>query len=190
MKTFFVIFILFILHSIIKVVFVLLNKHEKHYYKNFLWIFNLLNYLSYYICVCLSYLIYSSTTELYFRKDTLAIIILFSLVFTGVINLGQKIINFVLVMICFVLMVNNFRNDPNYFYSHFGVDPEMIRNLPTIPAEKKHSEPCAICLLDVKEGQPILVLGCEGKHYFHGNCIKTWLLSHTTCPLCRSEVIF
>lgn len=190
MKTFFVIFVLFVLHSLIKSIIVCCNKHEKSTIKNTLNVFNLIFYLSYYICVVISYMIYSGSSELCFRKDTLTVIVFFSLMFTGIISLAQKIIDLILVMICFVLMVNNFRSDPTFFYSHFGVDPEMIKNLPTIPAEKNQTEQCAICLLDVHEGDPILVLGCEGKHYFHGNCIKAWLLSHNTCPLCRSQVIF
>lgn len=43
-------------------------------------------------------------------------------------------------------------------------------------------EPCAICLNDTQNQQPLL---CG--HAFHGACVDPWLLKHGSCPLCRAR---
>lgn len=45
---------------------------------------------------------------------------------------------------------------------------------------------CAVCLEEFEEGEVISVLGCEGNHAFHPNCIQKWLDSRSTCPVCRT----
>ncbi|KAF0934479.1 hypothetical protein E2562_025556 [Oryza meyeriana var. granulata] len=47
---------------------------------------------------------------------------------------------------------------------------------------------CAVCLEDVQRGETVRRLpACC--HLFHKDCIDMWLHSHTTCPLCRCEVL-
>ncbi|KAH7292658.1 hypothetical protein KP509_29G079800 [Ceratopteris richardii] len=47
---------------------------------------------------------------------------------------------------------------------------------------------CAICLADFQESECIRILPkCE--HYFHERCIESWLIIHSTCPLCRSNLL-
>jgi len=103
------------------------------------------------------------------------------------INLFQKIINITLIFGWFIAMINTFFDNPSYFYSHYGVDPEIIKNLPTFKADKKHISCCVICTEEIKEGDEIMILKCPGKHFFHAECIKSWLIVKTTCPMCRSE---
>lgn len=189
MKTLFFIYVGFLLRAIIRSIFVCINQHDKPFYKTFLSIIDLVISLSYYICVFLSYMVYSASSVACFRSDTLTVMVYFSLVFAGLITFVQKIINFILLMICFILMVNSFTSDPSSFYIHYGVDPEIIKNLPTIPADKKHLGTCVICLKDISEGDEILIVNCPGKHYFHGDCIKSWLLVKSSCPMCRSNII-
>ena len=47
---------------------------------------------------------------------------------------------------------------------------------------------CAICLSEFEEGQPVTPLSCDVKHYFHSECIKQWIKTKNTCPLCRTEI--
>ncbi|KAH1033814.1 hypothetical protein J1N35_045988 [Gossypium stocksii] len=48
---------------------------------------------------------------------------------------------------------------------------------------------CSICLGEFAEGEKIrLVPKCS--HVFHAMCIDTWLLSNSSCPLCRQALIY
>ena len=40
---------------------------------------------------------------------------------------------------------------------------------------------CSICF--EKMSSSVIVTDCN--HHFHRTCIRTWLCSHSTCPLCR-----
>ena len=49
------------------------------------------------------------------------------------------------------------------------------------------SSECAVCLGNFAEGEPIKFLpGCG--HFFHSECIDTWLRASATCPLCRMDL--
>ena len=46
---------------------------------------------------------------------------------------------------------------------------------------------CAVCLAFLEEKDTArMLLNC--KHVFHMACVDTWLATHSTCPICRSEV--
>ncbi|KAL1555331.1 RING-type E3 ubiquitin transferase [Salvia divinorum] len=45
---------------------------------------------------------------------------------------------------------------------------------------------CIICLADFAVGEKIRVLD-KCKHGFHLNCIQRWLISHSSCPTCRTN---
>ncbi|PPR86379.1 hypothetical protein GOBAR_AA34313 [Gossypium barbadense] len=71
-----------------------------------------------------------------------------------------------------------------------GVDQSLIDNLPvfhykSIIGLKHNPFDCAVCLcgFEVEDKLRLLPI-CS--HAFHMECIDTWLLSHSTCPLCRA----
>ncbi|KAF0896916.1 hypothetical protein E2562_030766 [Oryza meyeriana var. granulata] len=53
-------------------------------------------------------------------------------------------------------------------------------------AEEWSEAMCPVCLSDFSDGEAVRVLP-ECMHYFHVDCIETWLRSNTSCPLCRAE---
>ena len=46
---------------------------------------------------------------------------------------------------------------------------------------------CAVCLIEFKDHE-ILNLLPDCCHVFHSDCIKPWLASHVTCPVCRASL--
>ncbi len=48
------------------------------------------------------------------------------------------------------------------------------------------NEECSICL-DNDSTKTWTILPCC--HKFHSSCVSTWLLTHQTCPICRSNII-
>ena len=189
MKTLVVIYLCFIIRALIKLSIIHYNKKSIIKYKIFLSFFDLLTSLSYYICIYCSYLIYSQSDAKCFKLDTFTIFCFFSIIFIGIISFFQTCINFIMLSIYFFFLLESFISNPVYFYNNYGMDPEMIKNLPTVKADNRHLGSCAICLKNINDGDPILILSCPGKHYFHGECIKSWLLVKTCCPMCRSELV-
>ncbi|KAL5581082.1 hypothetical protein UlMin_013524 [Ulmus minor] len=88
-------------------------------------------------------------------------------------------------------------NDPSsiQFHSH-GLEFSVIGSLPVVQFKekkeeeeegRKNSTECAVCLGEFKKGEWLRHLpNCS--HAFHISCIDTWFQSHSSCPLCRSEV--
>jgi hypothetical protein len=73
-----------------------------------------------------------------------------------------------------------------------GLDQTFIDTLPvflygTIRGLKDGAD-CAVCLSEFSEEDHLRLLpNC--KHAFHVDCIDTWLLSNSTCPLCRHSLL-
>jgi hypothetical protein len=188
MKTLIFMYTFFIFKALLKAYFIKFNKMNLVSCKIFSSISNIVIYSCYYICIFFAYLIYSKSTRQCLKQDTFTICSFFSIVFMGLISSLQAIINIIILTIYFVLMVDTLINNPNFFFNHYGMDPEMIKNLPTVKADDKHVSTCIICLKDINEGDQIMILNCSDKHYFHGDCIKSWLSVKTVCPICRREL--
>ncbi|KAJ7538029.1 hypothetical protein O6H91_11G031700 [Diphasiastrum complanatum] len=76
------------------------------------------------------------------------------------------------------------------FNSH-GLDKAMVANFPLMRYSSaraakagRESVDCSVCLNEFQENEKVRILPNCG-HGFHSDCIDTWLLSHSTCPLCR-----
>lgn len=51
------------------------------------------------------------------------------------------------------------------------------------------SDECAICKTDFEGEDRITILPCEGRHFFHDECIDKWLAKLSKkCPLCRTNI--
>ncbi|KAF8389310.1 hypothetical protein HHK36_026003 [Tetracentron sinense] len=73
-----------------------------------------------------------------------------------------------------------------------GVNQSFIDTLPVFLYKTiiglKNPFDCAVCLCEF-EAEAKLRLLPKCSHAFHLECIDTWLLSHSTCPLCRSNLL-
>uniref|UniRef100_A0A0E0A615 RING-type E3 ubiquitin transferase n=1 Tax=Oryza glumipatula TaxID=40148 RepID=A0A0E0A615_9ORYZ len=77
-----------------------------------------------------------------------------------------------------------------------GVDQTFIDALPVfvyravVGAGIRKDDPfdCAVCLCEFAGDDKLRLLPTCG-HAFHVPCIDAWLLSHSTCPICRGSVL-
>ncbi|KAL5724861.1 RING-type E3 ubiquitin transferase [Ranunculus cassubicifolius] len=76
-----------------------------------------------------------------------------------------------------------------------GLDPQIILSFPTFEYSKvkdlrqeKYGLECAVCLSEFQDDDTLrLLTTCN--HAFHPECIDLWLGSHTTCPVCRRDLV-
>ncbi|XP_041020774.1 E3 ubiquitin-protein ligase ATL31-like [Juglans microcarpa x Juglans regia] len=76
-----------------------------------------------------------------------------------------------------------------------GLDAEVIETFPTLVYSVvkglkigKGALECAVCLNEFAEDETLrLIPKCD--HVFHPECIDAWLASHTTCPVCRANLV-
>ncbi|GMI83991.1 Arabidopsis Toxicos en Levadura 49, maternal effect embryo arrest 16 [Hibiscus trionum] len=73
-----------------------------------------------------------------------------------------------------------------------GVDQSLIDTLPVFHYKSiigvNNPFDCAVCLCEFEPHDKLRLLpNCS--HAFHMECIDTWLLSHSTCPLCRASLL-
>ncbi|XP_059288198.1 RING-H2 finger protein ATL13-like [Lycium ferocissimum] len=73
-----------------------------------------------------------------------------------------------------------------------GVDQSFIDTLPVFNYKSiigvKDPFDCAVCLCEFEPDDKLRLLP-KCSHAFHMECIDTWLLSHSTCPLCRASLL-
>ena len=51
------------------------------------------------------------------------------------------------------------------------------------------NESCSICLSSFSEGESVIQLRCNQKHWFHSSWIIQWAKNKSTWPICRSDFI-
>ncbi|CAA6672498.1 unnamed protein product [Spirodela intermedia] len=75
-----------------------------------------------------------------------------------------------------------------------GLDQALIDTLPVflykeVIGAAKEPFDCSVCLSQFSEEDKLRLLpACS--HAFHINCIDTWLLCNSTCPLCREALLY
>ena len=70
-------------------------------------------------------------------------------------------------------------------------DEEILNELPETQIEDvtkldQEKKNCIICLEDFKNGDKAIILPCI--HLFHTECIKNWLKTQDTCPICKFKL--
>ncbi|XP_068666642.1 probable E3 ubiquitin-protein ligase RHA4A [Aristolochia californica] len=73
-----------------------------------------------------------------------------------------------------------------------GLEKEFGYDLPVISFNEDDSAArdtqCSVCLGDFELKEQLhQLLHC--KHIFHVDCIRHWLVTNATCPLCRASII-
>ena len=84
-------------------------------------------------------------------------------------------------------------------------DPEVVAKLPIIKIEEKHCKAlpqpgkirankkeayeaptCTVCVEHIDIGKKGMFMPCG--HIYHPDCLKPWLETNNTCPVCRFEL--
>mmetsp|Transcript_42362 Transcript_42362/g.65011 ORF Transcript_42362/g.65011 Transcript_42362/m.65011 type:complete len:112 (+) Transcript_42362:1190-1525(+) len=47
---------------------------------------------------------------------------------------------------------------------------------------------CPICMEEYTANDDVVTLPCNEKHFFHEHCIKDWLKTNNSCPLCKKPI--
>ncbi|CAM6117076.1 unnamed protein product [Calypogeia fissa] len=73
-----------------------------------------------------------------------------------------------------------------------GLDATTLASLPVLTFKSsENSKPaevdCTICLSEFTENERLRLLP-KCSHVFHLDCIDMWLLSHSSCPICRDGI--
>ncbi|XP_002967123.2 RING-H2 finger protein ATL5 [Selaginella moellendorffii] len=67
-----------------------------------------------------------------------------------------------------------------------GMD-SVVLPLELYSVRERGREECPICLGAFGDGQEVTVLP-KCKHFYHRDCLSSWLFRQPTCPLCRCSV--
>ncbi|XAR73450.1 hypothetical protein NMG60_11007421 [Bertholletia excelsa] len=76
-----------------------------------------------------------------------------------------------------------------------GLDPDVIDSFPVFRYSEvkdlkigKGALECAVCINEFEDEETLRWLPkCD--HVFHPDCIDVWLASHSTCPVCRTNLV-
>ncbi|MED6161065.1 hypothetical protein PIB30_057249, partial [Stylosanthes scabra] len=107
-----------------------------------------------------------------------------SLIFLCIYGSSSTVIYVVIfVTICIAICV------ASVFISRFIHDRKLLANVVRFDGNVSSisSSECAICIECFKNGEECLVFPNCG-HLFHMNCIKHWIHSNPTCPICRHRI--
>ncbi|GAB4857844.1 hypothetical protein Ancab_015750 [Ancistrocladus abbreviatus] len=73
-----------------------------------------------------------------------------------------------------------------------GLDEALIESIAVCKYKKGDglvdSTDCSVCLGEFQDDETLRLLP-KCSHAFHVNCIDTWLKSHSSCPLCRANIV-
>ncbi|KAK9053739.1 hypothetical protein SSX86_024813 [Deinandra increscens subsp. villosa] len=89
-------------------------------------------------------------------------------------------------------------NIPSLRFQSHGLDSLVVQMIPVTQFNRKSetgkenrgdkSTECAICLGEYEDDEWVKTIpNCF--HVFHVSCIDTWFETHSSCPLCRSDVL-
>eukprot|EP01018_Ginkgo_biloba_P028706 Gb_33454 [translate_table: standard] len=73
-----------------------------------------------------------------------------------------------------------------------GLEESVIRSIPVCKYKRGdgvvEGTDCSVCLSEFQEDDSLRLLP-KCSHAFHMPCIDTWLQSHSSCPLCRANIV-
>ncbi|KAK6919857.1 Zinc finger, RING-type, partial [Dillenia turbinata] len=84
-------------------------------------------------------------------------------------------------------------NHDHWQVASAGLDEAAIKSITIFKYKKEDGlvdgTECSVCLSEFREDEGLRLMP-KCNHAFHLPCIDTWLKSHPSCPLCRSNIAF
>lgn len=145
----------------------------------------------YIVLIIFTFLYFNPNSNKCFDQSLYPTIFISAFYILGFIYIALVLLKILTVSLFFPILIYRYKKDPARFYEEYGLDPQIIDNMPSTIADYQHSTECTkwqcvICSEDIIVGEPIFILNCDARHYFHEPCIKSWLKVKISCPLCRT----
>ena len=144
----------------------------------------------YYIFTIAGYYSFEKLSLNFIINNLYTCIFIYYLVFIGIVHICLFFVSAFYILLFFLFSLNNFQENEMGFIINQRELPVVLE--PLLVTQKATSEQCSecyICLENIEKGQEIIILKCNGRHFFHSGCIKNWLRYNISCPLCRQRNI-
>ena len=96
------------------------------------------------------------------------------------------------IMICFgPALFRSIRRARRPDASWVPTQTDIIKNLmkgKIKPEQFPEGAECVICMVEYTPDDDIIRLPCDERHFFHADCITSWLKSNNSCPLCKKPI--
>lgn len=68
------------------------------------------------------------------------------------------------------------------------IEKHIFKNLTPDMVGHELSPNCPICQEQYSQDDTVSMLPCNGKHYYHTECINEWFRVNNICPICRDNI--
>lgn len=190
LKIMLIIFICYIIKSIFYYLLVLkIEINNINYLSLISFIYFIIDIL-YYVFTIAGYYSFSKLSLTFIINNLYTCIFIYYLIFVGIVHICLFFVSAFYILLFFLFSLHNFQDNEMGFILNQRELPAVLESyLITQKANDKYCSECYICLENIEKGQDIIILNCNGHHFFHGDCIKKWLRSNISCPLCRQRNI-
>lgn len=183
-------YISYIIKSIYQFLYLLLSDNPKGITNLILNSISVALYILHFIGCIFTFIVFNNKNQECFYLNTYLTSILFSIFSIGFIGMSKYILYALLFIIIFPTLIDYYLSNAGKFHYTFGFSKEVLSKLPTTFAEDFHvNDCCTICMEHIEFQQEIMILRCDGRHFYHVKCIREWLMHKFCCPICKSYKI-
>mmetsp|Transcript_37084 Transcript_37084/g.38448 ORF Transcript_37084/g.38448 Transcript_37084/m.38448 type:complete len:295 (+) Transcript_37084:1-885(+) len=151
-------------------------------------VFNYAFNMFYYVFVVFCVFTFLGLNDTCLFQETYTTILIAFYTIIGCCDTGERILFSITVILSLPVYISAITSDSKDFFLKYGVSEDLLDSLDCSQATKEHVNTCVICTEEINEGNKILILKCS--HHYHSECLKRWLSTKYSCPICRSKNIF
>ena len=190
LKIMLIIFLCYIIKSIFYYLLVLKIEINSINYLSLISFIYFIIDLLYYVSTIAGYYSFSKLSLSFIINNLYPCIFIYYLIFAGIVHICLFFVSAFYILLFFLFSLHNFQDNEMGFIVNQRELPIILEPyLITKKANDQYCSECYICLENIEKGQDIIILKCNGHHFFHSDCIKKWLRSNISCPLYRQRNI-